>query len=499
MDFPIRFLSDQDMEKIKLAVRLHTPIEVVSYTLPRDKEMYIQEVLVVFLRECHQEHMTDNLCFCLGELLTNSKKANTKRIYFKEHNLDINNEMDYHQGMVSFKTDMLGNVNYYLAEQKKAGLYVKLILQLNDDGIKIEIRNNSIVNVFETKRINEKLRASRRYTDPKQVISHVIDQTEGAGLGIIIIVLMLQKIGLSHENFKVFPTQTETITQMLLPLNREMNSMMDLLYDEFVGGLNTIPVFGEVVKEYAALTADSANDDSVLIDFISRDVTLASLVLKETALKGNSCSKISTAFEKLGRQTVAQLLSAQNPGIRQISKDKDVKRFWDHEATVAFYAYNFAVNYKKEHPESAIDEEEVYVCALLHDIECLLLEVATEEQKASVKKIADRIENGDKIYDLFLEDFGHSRGCYKLAQKWGLPETVAQVIHYHNNPVNAPEAIKEIVALVYLADIIQYYRQQKVEFYQINEDVRKLLHIENKQALDYIISLVDKDFPSISA
>ena len=101
MEFASKFLSEQDKEKISLAVQLHTPLEIMTYTLPREKERYIQEILSYFLIQCHQEHMTDNLVFCLSELLTNAKKANTERVYFKEQNLDINNEMDYHQGMVS--------------------------------------------------------------------------------------------------------------------------------------------------------------------------------------------------------------------------------------------------------------------------------------------------------------------------------------------------------------------------------------------------------------
>ena len=93
MEFASKFLSETDKEKISLAVQLHTPIEIFSYTLPREKEVYIQEVLKYFLLKCHQEHMFDNLSFCLGELLTNSKKANTKRVYFLEQKLDINDEM----------------------------------------------------------------------------------------------------------------------------------------------------------------------------------------------------------------------------------------------------------------------------------------------------------------------------------------------------------------------------------------------------------------------
>ena len=82
-------LQEEDKEKIKSAVKFHNPMEITSYTLPKNMEVYIQEVLGEFLLECHQEHMIDYLKFCVDELLNNSQKANTKRLYFKEKGLDI--------------------------------------------------------------------------------------------------------------------------------------------------------------------------------------------------------------------------------------------------------------------------------------------------------------------------------------------------------------------------------------------------------------------------
>ena len=481
MEFASKFLSEQDKEKISLAVQLHTPLEIMSYTLPREKERYIQEVLTYFLIECHQEHMIDNLVFCLGELLTNSKKANTKRVYFTEQKLDINNEMDYHQGMVSFKEDMLSNLTHYLELQKAAGLYIKLVLQLNDDGIKIEIRNNSVLTKFEKKRILEKLRVAEKYEEPHQVVSLIVDQTEGAGLGIIIIVLMLRKIGLSRNNYKVFTNENETITQMLLPLNSEIDGQIDSLYEEFIGNLNTIPVFENKLKEIT--DAASHSDDNELIDIISKDISLAAILLKEAALKGYSCSKITKAYETLGREQVLSFYSKDNPALNIIQKSDDTRDLWQHERNVAFYAYNIAKNTK----DYKFDLEEVYVCALFHDIECLLLEVAGEKQKLPVEKLAASLDNTNTIYRLFLNDFGHSRGCYKLAQKWGLPELIGQVVLYHNNPSYAPEEIKPLVFVVYLADILQYYEQGKAEYYQINRDVLDFFKIQSKAQLDFML------------
>ena len=485
MEFTSKFLTETDKEKISLAVQLHTPLEIMSYTLPREKERYIQEILMYFLMQCHQEHMTDNLVFCLSELLTNSKKANTKRVYFQEQNLDITDEMQYHQGMISFKKDTLSNIAHYLELQKEAGLYIKLILQLTDEGIIIEIRNNSLLTKFEKKRILEKLRVAEKYEEPHQVVSLMVDQTEGAGLGIIIIILMLRKIGLSRNNYKVFTNENETITQMILPLHQEINKQMNSLYEEFVDNLNTIPVIKESFDSLADIATHS--DDNELIDFISKDVTLAAVLLKGAAAQGHSCSKITQAFESLGREGVLALLSKDNPAIRIIDKSEDIRHLWEHEKSVAFCAYNIA----KNTPEYKYDLEEVYIGALFHDIECLLLEVATSEQKDTVKKLADSLDKTGLLYQLFQKDFGHSLGCYKLAQKWGLPDTIAQVVHYHNNPTNAPQEVKPLVFAVYLADILQYYSQGKAEFYQINSDVLNFFGIHTKGQLDFMLKSFD--------
>ena len=50
-----------DKEKIRISVGLQLPIEMTSYTLPRNTEVYIRSVMEVFLQECHQDHLIDYL------------------------------------------------------------------------------------------------------------------------------------------------------------------------------------------------------------------------------------------------------------------------------------------------------------------------------------------------------------------------------------------------------------------------------------------------------
>lgn len=210
-----------DTEKIKLAIRSGLPLTITTYTLPHDMEIYMQEILTEFLHQLGQDHMVYYLIYCQQELITNAKKANTKRVYFQEKNLDITNSADYEKGMLNFKEDTLGNVNYYLEKQKRAGLYIKLILQFRNNKIKLEVRNNSQLVVDEYKRIHDKLCRVQQYTSIEDALSKVIDNSEGAGLGLIIMILMLQKIGLTEDNFQTICENGETITRIILPLNEK--------------------------------------------------------------------------------------------------------------------------------------------------------------------------------------------------------------------------------------------------------------------------------------
>ncbi len=76
-----------DISKIKMAIRAGIPLSITTYTLPHEMEMYMEDVLTAFLQEMEQPQMIEYLKYCLNELITNAKKANTKRIYFKEKKL----------------------------------------------------------------------------------------------------------------------------------------------------------------------------------------------------------------------------------------------------------------------------------------------------------------------------------------------------------------------------------------------------------------------------
>lgn len=210
-------VSEQDILNIKDAVINHKPIDFSCYTLTPDQKTRFLDILKLFLKECEQEHLFNCLSYCLLELLDNASKANAKRIYFQEKNLNINDDVDYQNGMKSFKANISENSKHYIEELRAGFLEVHLLLSL-DNVISLRVSNNTKITQAEYKRIQEKIEKTKNYASLEDAFGD-IDQTEGSGLGIISIVLMLKKLGLDTENLKFAVTDTETVATIEIPVD----------------------------------------------------------------------------------------------------------------------------------------------------------------------------------------------------------------------------------------------------------------------------------------
>ena len=352
-----------DLSKVKMAIRAGIPLSITTYTLPHEMEVYMDSVLSAFLEELNQNQMIEYLTYCLNELVTNSKKANTKRIFFKEKNLDITNPKDYETGMKSFKSETLNNIKYYLKLQKNAGLYVKLILQTRNNKIKIEVRNNSELTVEEYKRMHDKLSRAQQYTSVDQALEQILDDTEGAGLGLIIMILMLEKIGLTEENFQILSEGGETITRIILPLNEKTQKDLSVVSHEFVKIIDELPQFPDTIVKVNRLLNDPDSKMSEIAMLISSDVSLTTDLLKlvnsATFALASPCRSIADAVKLVGIRGIKNMLISVGSinSLKSIGGEK--KDLWTHAYRVAFYSYNLARNFCAS--EKAIVEDSFVV------------------------------------------------------------------------------------------------------------------------------------------
>lgn len=208
-------LSKEEILKIRDAVKNRQPVDFYCYTLSLEQKQRFQEILNVFLDACNEADLFNCLSYCLFELLDNASKANAKRIFFQEQHLNINDSKDYSNGMKNFRDNLSDNTEHYKNELASGKLQVHLQLSA-DDVICVSVSNNTKITTEEYNRIQTKIEKTRAYKDVSDAFTD-IDQTEGSGLGLITIVIMLKKLGLDTNCLNFSTSDDETIASIIIP------------------------------------------------------------------------------------------------------------------------------------------------------------------------------------------------------------------------------------------------------------------------------------------
>jgi putative nucleotidyltransferase with HDIG domain len=476
-----------DETKIKKAVQSGIPLTITTFTLPHEVEVYIEQVIAIFLKMVDREGLKDYIVYCVQELATNAKKANTKRVYFTERGLDLANPNDYEEGMVNFKENTLNNIAHYLQIQKEKGLFIKLILQIKKNIIHIEVRNNVGITKTELIRIHDKLARSRQYSSLEDAFSQVLDDSEGAGLGLVILVLMLKKMGLDEDCFDVTGTDKETIARISIPLDQARVENLSILAETIVGSINSLPHFPENILMVQKLIGDPKADMSSIARQISMDPALTADLLKivnsAQYMLTKKVDSISEAVKLVGIRGIKNLFYSY--GTQKILGDEtlDKKQLWEHSYKTAFYAFNLIKNFKKDN--NLLDD--VYVGGILHDMGKIIFSNIHPDLLTKIKEFSAEKNLPASTFEDLSAGMNHAEIGAQIAEKWNFPENLVTAIRFHHDPVSAPPETKDLVETVYLANMFCEYEAGNVTFEQLETSVLENFGITSKKQIDSLL------------
>ena len=468
-----------DVEQVRNAIVQSLPITITTYTLPHEMEVYIADVLKCFLTELNQQQYMESLSYCITELVNNAKKANTKRIYFEEHKLDIFNRDDYEKGMSTFKADTLPHIKRYLKIQEQKGLYIKVTMQTINNQIKIEIRNNVELTVFEYRRMLDRIRKSMRYPTMEECMPHVLDDTEGAGLGLTIMMQVLRKNGLTEKNYQILCENGVTITRLILPLSTITQKNMEEITSALA---KNVEVFPEFVENLAEDVEKIRNSEVLLSDvaiLISRDLAVSGQIMHH-ANKIQPCSTIKDAVKLLGRSRIEQILvtMSQHPDC-VVEENDSLKEIRIHAAQVAYYSYNLAKNFTGN--EQFADE--CYLCGLVHDMGKYVFEASSDSIMDKIDELCEQKGISVDMCKKLLSGVNHGEVGSMLAQKWNFPSDVAEVVRFHHEPMNASSSVKSKAAVVYMADSLVHLGEHKMDVDQFDFEVLRMFAVTQQSQI----------------
>lgn len=232
-----------------------------------------------------------------------------------------------------------------------------------------------------------------------------------------------------------------------------------------VESLPTLPTIATRLLSISNL--DDADLDQI-VEIIESDPTLTVRVLGlcRTAEKGlgDRITTVRRAVVMMGLEAVqAALLSVavfevmkrgkKRPpeptvgGEHQVEFDHD--NFWRHSLAVASAAELIA----EGHVDLGVRPEEAFVAGLVHDIGKLSLEVILPKAYGRVLGLAERRQTGSAEAEQQLLGVDHHTVGRRLAEHWGLPDAVQDVIWLCGQP---PEAISDrpgrnLIGIVWVA------------------------------------------------
>ena len=487
-------VPDVDEIKIKKAIMSGLPLTVTTFTLPNEIEIYIERVIAIFLKFARQENLRDYICYCVKELTTNAKKANTKRVFFNEKGLNITDPNDYKKGMEAFKEATLSNIEFYLQKQKQKGLYIRLNLQIRDNTIFIEVRNNSTITRAELIRIHDRLARSHQYNSLDEAFSQVLDDSEGAGLGLIILVLMLKKMGLNEECLDIHSTEKETIAKIMVPVDKVQVENISLLTRAIANSVGSLPQFPENILAVQRLISSENAEIGAIARQLSMDPALTADLLRIVNSAQYMLSKrvdnIVEAVKLVGIRGIKNLLYSY--GTQKIlgSDSADKKLLWDHSYKTAFYAYNLVKNFKRD--RNLLDD--VYVSGILHDMGKIVFSSIHPLLLDKIKKFCAEKNIPKSTFEDLSAGMNHAEIGALIAEKWNFPENLIAAIRYHHNPLGTPEDCRDLVESVYLANMFCEYEDGKATFDQFEEEALANFGITNRLQLDTLLERLSQGF-----
>lgn len=473
------------------------PVKLGFKYVTDDLLMFINSILTRELAKHDLQYLIYSVVTILRELIVNSLKANAKRIFFQKNNLDINNPDQYKEGVERFKEDIIGDFESIKDDMLNNDHSINLNISEESDYIFFTVKNSVPIIPEELKRINCRIAVAIQQANFSDIYDKIEDETEGAGLGIALVVMFLKSMGIDPSSFTIKSDNKITVASFKIPYVLKPADVLTTVKKQILEEITGIPTFPENITTLLQMCGSPDADIEKIAQTIKLDVSVTSDVIKLANsagfITGQKVDDINRAVMKIGLKNLKFILLASNARKIMESRYNKFEEVWEHCNRVAFYSREIALKYKMQ--SGAADN--AYIAGLLHDLgKVILLAVDMD----SVRKIAEIVHDRNIITTTVMEELSigisHAEIGHMVSEKWNFPEFLAQIIRYHHSPLSFPKEIQDIGFCVYLANMIAGVEKRKYYYYYIEEMVLERFSINSESDLNKLDDFLKNEYDS---
>lgn len=465
----------------------------LRFSFPDESELAIVNALISrVLAERDLTFLMDTLITVMRELIFNALKANAKRLFYAEKNLDLECKGECDKAITEFNR-IITESCFPMEESIRSSSYrIRLMLKNVGNGIEVVVQNNVILTTVEKEKITWRLEKGESEKHFNDIYDKAYDSTEGAGLGLILIQFLLKNAGFSHPLLTLEATDQHTaftffIPNMVHPAQQHTSISEDIITE--VDNLPTLPAYAAEISEMSRNPRVAIDS---IVDRISHDPVITSEVLRlarTAAFSGASeVSNLKQAVMKIGLVNLDSLVMAVVTRRVLESRYSRLENIWNHCNRVAAASRHLAIQLSNQKYA-----DRAFIGGLLHDIGRIIL-LATDE--ALIKKISVLLDNRKIRTSSILEEtaigISHTTIGRLMAEKWQLPDYVINSIAYHHSPRRCPEKEKAVVEMVYLANLIEGIIDRRYHYQFADLDLLEKYSIDSGDSFHALVESTEK-------
>lgn len=464
-----------------------------------EMERKIESELENYLSSIQRNHFFSYLNYILKELAGNANKANMKRVHFAFYDLNINNPDEYQKGIQNFRDDMAKNFNKYYSIAERLGYFVRIDFYMSKGFLFLTTSNNTKMLPVEKERFYDRIRKTMRFKNFEEVFEKGLDAEESAGFGIILSVMMLRKLGLDERYLKLTESDKFTQLKLMVPLNLLTEQERIEISKEIIKEIEEIPQFPQHIIELEKILNDKNANFSHISHIIKKDPSLIADLLKIANsafyMLPKKVNSIEEAVRLIGFKGVRNLIvSYATQKILMNRYNLDVIRdIMDHSYEVAYYGYELARRLKLD---GIIDE--IYLGCILHDFGKIIVNSLKPGILDKIQQVALKKGISSNVVENLTSGYNHSLIGGELARKWNFPDHLVESILYHHIPIEASEENRDLVFVVYLANLLYYYKRGRFVFENVSHHLLDRFDINDKMKFEALVLPVAKNFNIMS-
>ncbi|HON77903.1 MAG TPA: hypothetical protein PK544_05395 [Spirochaetota bacterium] len=211
------------MKGLEQAIVSSKPVRLVAYSVSPVIESALKKILFTYLKAQGCEVLHDSLYTAVKELLINAIKANYKNIYFENYSSKNKAEeiIGYNTALELFKLELGRDEGTYLSNiARNRNMNAEIIWRQTGEQMRVDVVNPVSMTELEIQNVRKKMDFARRCVDISEYFLNEEDDPnqEGAGLGLILIMMILKSLGGGDENFFINSGDGKTTATLIVPL-----------------------------------------------------------------------------------------------------------------------------------------------------------------------------------------------------------------------------------------------------------------------------------------